>query len=76
MMNEVRLNVKSSKIKFLEIREGLGLTQVEMALFLGMSQADISKLEHGKKVPQWLLRAIKLERALAVIDLSIKDLDF
>lgn len=41
--------------RFKEIREKMGLTQMQLASNLGMSQSDVSKIENKKTAPDVLL---------------------
>jgi DNA-binding XRE family transcriptional regulator len=55
------------KVKFVELRKQLGLTQLEMATILGVKQTEISRIESKKRIPQWVIRAIKLDTVMSKV---------
>lgn len=57
-----------------EARKALGLTQAELAQKIGSKQPDISNLERGKAIPDWLLKSIALSRLLKSVGYSMDDL--
>ena len=73
--NYLNMTVELEKIDFVQLRQELGLTQSEMAAFLGINQAEISKIEKKRVIPVWLIRAIKLDQALGKIGKRAIDLD-
>ena len=61
-------------MSFKELRTKLKLTQETVAERLGTDQANISKLERGIEVPDWLVKAIQLHRLLTQAGYSLDDL--
>lgn len=57
-----------------EIREKLNLTQDEMAEILGTKRARVSYMERGVEVPDWLKKAISLNRLLESAGYTFNDL--
>ena len=64
--------VKSDVLK--EARKNLGLSQADVAKMLDSEQAAISKLENGKKIPDWLMKSIILARLLESAGYTFNDL--
>lgn len=69
-----KVQVKLKKVKLAEVRKKLDLTQEKVARELGMTQGDLSKLESGKKVPDWLYKAIKLHQIVKEAGYTLDDL--
>ena len=61
------------KVSFREIRKRLRLNQSELASILKSDRSEISRLENGKVVPEWLQRAIILHRLLDKTGLTLDD---
>jgi transcriptional regulator with XRE-family HTH domain len=57
-----------------QLRERLNLTQAQVAEALGTKRPQISNLERGVAVPDWLIKALVLNRLLAKAGLSYDDL--
>ncbi|BFM38915.1 hypothetical protein OLK001_08410 [Synechocystis sp. LKSZ1] len=72
MERVVRQHLKAEVIK--ELRKELGLSQAELGSLLGSDQTDISRLERGQKIPDWLMKAVTLNRLLQKAQLSFDDL--
>ena len=64
--------VKSDVLK--EARINLGLSQSDVAKMLDSERAAISKLENGKKIPDWLMKSIVLARLLERAGYTFNDL--
>lgn len=62
------------KVSFKEVRTKLKLSQESVAERLGTDQANISKLERGIEIPDWLVKAIQLHRLLDQAGYSLDDL--
>jgi DNA-binding XRE family transcriptional regulator len=69
-----KVQVKFKKVKLAEVRQKLDLTQEKAAKHLGIAQGDLSKLESGKKVPDWFHKAIRLHSLLKEAGYSLDDL--
>jgi DNA-binding XRE family transcriptional regulator len=69
-----KVQVKIKKVKLKEIRRKLELTQEQAAENLGMARQELILLESGKKVPDWLLRAIRLHELLKQAGYTLDDL--
>ena len=57
-----------------EARKTLKMTQEDLANKLGSYRTDISKLERGQKIPDWLIKAIALDRLLKKAGYTFEDL--
>jgi transcriptional regulator with XRE-family HTH domain len=71
--NETRVNPPDKKL-LRDIRRENQVTQEELAQYLDWHQADLSKLETGKQVPDWYIRAVKLQLFLKKYGYSLEDL--
>lgn len=60
-------------MKIKRLRKNLKLNQEEFADALGMARQELSQVETGKKIPDWLERAIYLYKLLKEND---KDFDW
>jgi DNA-binding XRE family transcriptional regulator len=69
-----KVQVKFKKVKLAEVRKKLELTQEKVAKHLGMTQADMSRLESGKKTPEWIYKAIRLHELLKEAGYTLDDL--
>lgn len=69
-----KVQVKIRKVKLKEVRRKLELTQEQVAKELGMDRTDLSQLETGKKVPEWIYKAIKLNELLKEAGYTLDDL--
>lgn len=70
-------SVSSQEIKTQVLREArktLNMTQAELASIVGSDHTDISRLERGKKIPDWLMKAIALDRLLKRAGYTFEDL--
>jgi DNA-binding XRE family transcriptional regulator len=70
-------SVKESKINYMslkQLREKLDLTQDQVAEVLGTKRHRVSKMERGVEIPDWLFKAIALNRLLEKAGLSFNDL--
>jgi transcriptional regulator with XRE-family HTH domain len=60
------------------LRERTGMTQKELAEYLGVARPDISKIERGLKTPDWLVRfallAEKMDQAKITWEDAIMEL--
>jgi DNA-binding XRE family transcriptional regulator len=65
---------QGQKVSLKEIRDRLDLTQGELAELLGTKQSNISALERGKEIPDWLIKAIQLHRLLSRAGYCLDDL--
>jgi DNA-binding XRE family transcriptional regulator len=72
-MKEPKTQDINSKV-LKEARKALKMNQQELAEMIGSHQTDISKLENGKKIPDWLLKSITLGRLLEKAGYSLNDL--
>ena len=68
------VNQDSEKKLLKDIREELGLTQAQLAKTVGIHQERISEIERGKKVPDWLIKAVRLNQILEQAGYSLSDL--
>jgi transcriptional regulator with XRE-family HTH domain len=55
------------------VRDRTGMSQLELAERLGCKQPDISKIERGLEVPDWLIRFAKLAAVLDQAKMSWED---
>jgi|688.fasta_scaffold1832928_2 transcriptional regulator with XRE-family HTH domain len=68
-------NESSQKsVSFREVRKKLKLTQDEVAVALGTKAPNISDLERGVEIPDWLVKAIALNRLLEKAGYTLNDL--
>lgn len=72
MVGEKGQSIKSEVLK--EVRRVLGISQTKLAEMLNSDQADISKLENGRKIPDWLIKSITLSRLLEEAGYTMNDL--
>lgn len=66
-------SIKKS-VSFKEVRKKLDLTQDEMAELLGTKRPNISNIERGVEIPDWLTKAITLHRLLERTGYTLDDL--
>ena len=64
------MNVFSLPKNLQEFRRGRGITQEELADFIGVTKASVSKWENGQSLPDILL----LPQLAAYFDVSVDDL--
>jgi DNA-binding XRE family transcriptional regulator len=69
-----KVQVKFKKVKLKEVRKKLELTQEQAAKNLGMAREELSLLESGKRVPEWILKAVKLNELLKQAGYTLDDL--
>lgn len=74
MNNDALVNEVKSKKLLKEVRRKKGLTQSQLAEYLGIERARLSNLENGKAVPDWLIKALKLNSLLQEEGYSLADL--
>jgi DNA-binding XRE family transcriptional regulator len=71
---EKSVNLEGEKKLLRDVRNELKLTQIQLANYLGIEQASLSKLENGKKIPDWLLKAIRLNKILKDAGYTLDDI--
>ena len=74
MERKTAVNKSSSKKLLKDVRKELNMTQSELAEYLGVARANLNRLENGKNVPEWLLKALKLNGILKQAGYTIEDL--
>lgn len=57
-----------------QLRQKLKLSQSQFAALIGSDQSEVSRIENGRKVPEWYEKAIKLNRLAKKAGFSIDDL--
>jgi len=67
-MGEVLAHAYDIAMQIIELREGLGLTQSELAERCGMDQGDISRIERGSTSPT----ARTLQRIAGALDSDLR----
>lgn len=71
-MENIQTSILPTVIRDIRVNK-LKLKQSELADYIGTHEKEISRLENGH-VPEWLMKAIKLNRLLAKEKMSIDDL--
>jgi DNA-binding XRE family transcriptional regulator len=56
-----------------ELRDKLDLKQSEMAEIIGCNRSELSLIENGKLIPDWLERFIRLSRLMSEAGYSWED---
>lgn len=64
----------ASKVSIKEVRDKLNLTQGDLAKLLKTKQQNVSAMERGARVPEWLEKAITLHRLLSKAGYTLDDL--
>lgn len=73
MENKTLVNQPEPKKLLRDIRKELNLTQQQLADILGIARTNLSSLENGKEIPEWFLKAIKLNQLAEQAGYSLKD---
>jgi transcriptional regulator with XRE-family HTH domain len=74
-MYEVNSSSDSQKkMSLKQLRKKLNLSQTKFAELLGSDRSEVSRIENGRIVPEWYLRAIKLNVLAKSAGVSLEDL--
>jgi transcriptional regulator with XRE-family HTH domain len=67
-------STENKKLSFKEFRDKLGVSQGQLAILLGTDRSEINRLENGRRLPEWLEKAIRLTVVARKAGISVEDL--
>ena len=73
-MYPVTESSENKKLSFREFRDRLGVSQGQLATLLGTHRSEINRLENGRRLPDWMEKAIRLTVVAKKAGISVEDL--